>query len=79
MISIKESTGISRNLTATAGDRPVSMAMLSGQVAPGKAMTLSLLITDEALAAAHREDVAAALEDFLNDLRALALANGLPV
>ena len=78
-LTIQKNTNITRNLTAEVEGNPVSVATFTGQVNPCKAMSMSLVITDEALAAANHADVAAALDDFLSDLRAMAVENGLPV
>lgn len=79
MITIQKNTNISCNLTTTVDDKTVGMATVTGQVSPGKAMSMSLVIMDEALAAANHEDIAAALEAFVVDLRTMAAENGLPV
>lgn len=79
MITIQKNTNISRNLTTTVDGKSVSVATLTGQVSPGKAMSMSLVIADEALAAANHEDITAALDAFVADLRAMAAENGLPV
>lgn len=79
MLSIQKNTNVTRNLTTTVDGKNVGVATLTGQVNPGKAMSFSLVVTDESLAAAHHADVAAALDDFLTDLRAMAEENGLPV
>lgn len=79
MITVQKNTNISRNLTTTVDGKSVGVATLTGQVSPGKAMSMSLVIADEALAAANHEDIAAALDAFVADLRAMAAENGLPV
>jgi len=79
MITIQKNTNISRNLTTTVDGKSVSVSTLTGQVSPGKAMSMSLVIADEALVAANHEDITAALDAFVADLRAMAAENGLPV
>lgn len=79
MLEIQNNTNVTRNLITTVDGNTVSVATLSGQVSPGKAMLFSLAITDAALADANHADVAVALDDFLSDLRAMAAENGLPV
>lgn len=78
-LTIRKNTNITRNLTAEVEGNPISVATLTGQVSPGKAMSMSLVIADEALAAANHEDITAALDAFVADLRAMAAESGLPV
>lgn len=78
-LNIQKNTSISRSLTTNVDGKTVSVATLSGQVAPGRAMTISMAVTDETLAAEHSTDIAAALDAFVADVRTLAVENGLPV
>lgn len=79
MITVQKNTNISCNLTTTVDGKDVGMATLTGQVSPGRAMSMSLVVTDKTLAAANHEDIAAALDAFVADLRTMAAENGLPV
>lgn len=79
MITVQKNTNISRNLTTTIDGKAVGVATLTGQVSPGRAMSMSLVVTDETLAAANHEDIAAALDAFVAELRSMAAENGLPV
>lgn len=79
MIEVRKNTSISRGLSTTVDGKEVSIATLTGQVVPGKAMSLSMSVSDPDLAAANHADIAAALDAFVAELRTLAAENGLPV
>lgn len=72
-------TSITHTLTADVNGQPKAAATLTGQVVPAKAMTLSLIISDEHLAAEYHSDLSAALDAFMAELRQLAGGHGLPV
>lgn len=79
MLTVHNNTSLTRNLTVTVDGRSVSVAVMTGQVAKGKSMTLSLVLPPESVAADHRDEISAALDLFIADLRDLAAINGLPV
>lgn len=77
-LNIQKNTSISRSLTANVDGKDVNVATMSGQVAPGRSMTISMAVTDQDLATANRTDIAAALDAFVAEVRTLAAENGLP-
>ena len=78
-LTTKRNTSITRALTANVDGAEKTVASMTGQIVPGKAMTLSLVVADAELAKAHAADVAAALDDFAAELRGMARENGLTV
>lgn len=78
-LTTKRNTSITRALTANVGGAEKPVATMTGQIVPGKAMTLSVVVSDAELAEAHAADVAAALDDFTAELRGMARENGLSV
>lgn len=79
MIEVRKNTSISRGLSTTVDGKEINIATLTGQVVPGKAMSLSMSVSDPDLADANHTDIAAALDAFVAELRTLAAENGLPV
>lgn len=79
MIEVRKNTSISRGLSAIVDGKEVNIATLTGQVVPGKAMSLSMSVSNPDLAAANHADIAAALDAFVVELRTLAAENGMPV
>lgn len=74
-LTTQKTTHITRTLTDENGKPVVSM---SGQVVPGKAMSLSVTIVNETTAKANGSDVGKALDAFVADVRQVAKENGLP-
>ena len=74
-----QTTNISRTLTADVNGRITPVVVMSGQVVPGAAVSLSVSIADKAVAAANADDVAKAFEAFVEAVRQMALEHGLPV
>lgn len=79
MIEVRKNTSISRGLSTTVDGKEVNIATLTGQVVPGKAMSLSMAVSALDLADANHADIASALDVFVAELRTLAAENGLPV
>lgn len=75
-LTTQKTAHITRTMADESGKPVVSM---SGQVVPGKAMSLSMTIANEAAAKANGSDVAKALDAFVIDVRQMAKDNGLPV
>lgn len=72
-------TSITRVLSVNADGKPQPVVSLSGQVNPGKAMTVSMVVSNADLAAENRSDVAEAFEHFVAEVLAMAAENNLPV
>ena len=78
-LSIQKNTSASRMLSAQVDGKAVPVATLTGQVTPGKAMSFSVVIADEKLAAANAADVAKAVTAFVDEVRQMARDSGLSV
>ena len=79
-LTVVKNTNISRVLSASdAAGKAKPVVSLAGQVVPGKAMAISLVVSDAEMAAANRADVSAALSEFIKEVYAMAAENGLPV
>lgn len=79
MKELKE-LSLSRTLAVSGdNDQDVRVATLNGRVFPGKSLSLTLQVVNDSVAAAHKEDLAAYLNTFMDELRQLARSEGLPV
>ena len=79
-LTVTKNTNISRILSAADADGKIKpVASLTGQVSPGKGISLSCVISDAELADMNQADLAAALDAFIADLRSLGRENGLPL
>lgn len=78
-LTVQKNTSASRMLSAQVDGKTVPVVNMTGQVTPGKAMSFSVVISDEKLAAANADDVAKAVTAFVEEVRQMAKENGLPV
>lgn len=78
-LSIQKNTSATRMLSAEVDGKTVPVVNMTGQVTPGKAMSFSVVIANEELAAANAADVAKAVTAFVDEVRQMAKDNGLPV
>lgn len=78
-LTIQNNTSASRMLSAQVDGKTVPVVSMTGQVTPGKAMSISVVVSDEKLATANAADVAKAVTAFVGEVRQMAKDNGLPV
>lgn len=72
MLTSKQATNISRILSNEEGK---TVATLTGQVSPGRAMTMGLVVQTET----DKAELTACVQDFLRELITLAADNGIPL
>lgn len=78
-LTMQKNTSASRMLSAEVNGKMVPVVTLTGQVTPGKAMSISVAIANEKMAHENAFDVAKAVTDFVDEVRQMAKENGLPV
>lgn len=78
-LTMQKNTSATRMLSAQVDGKMVPVVNMTGQVTPGKAMSISVAIANEELSAANAADVAKAVTDFMYEVRQMAKDNGLPV
>lgn len=78
-LTIQNNTSASRMLSAQVEGKTVPVVSMTGQVTPGKAMSISVAIANKELAAANAADVSKAVTAFVGEVRQMAKDNGLPV
>jgi len=78
-LSIQKNTSATRMLSAQVDGKNVPVVSMTGQVTPGKAMSISVVVSDEKLATANAADVSKAVTAFVSEMRQMAKDNGLPV
>lgn len=79
MLNSQESVSFTRSYSIMDGDEKKPLVVISGRINPGQMFSIALMISDKDQAQAHPEDVAAAFESYLADIREKARENGLPV
>ncbi|MBQ7306102.1 MAG: hypothetical protein IJ438_01125 [Clostridia bacterium] len=79
-INVTNDQHLSKYITVpTENGRPQRVATMIGRVAPGVSMNLSLMVANAELAGKYQAEIATALDEMWNDLRAKAAEAGLPV
>ena len=78
-LTVQKNTSASRMLSAQVDGKAVPVVNLTGQVTPGKAMSISVVIANEKMAHENAFDVAKAVTAFVDEVRQMAAENGLPV
>lgn len=78
-LTIQNNTSASRILSANVDGKTVPVVSMTGQVTPGKGMSISVAVADADLAAENAKDVTSAVDAFLDEVRQMAKSNGLPV
>lgn len=80
MIESRESLQITKSLVIPGENgRDIRVATVTGNVTPGRSMSMNMVFVDVETAMKNKEAMAGALDAFLNNIRELARINGLPV
>lgn len=79
MLNSQESVSFTRSYSIKDGNGEKPLVVISGRINPGQMVSIALMVSDNEAVQANPDEVAAAFDSYLEDIREKARENGLPV
>lgn len=79
MLNSQESVSFTRSYSIKDANGEKPLVVISGRINPGQMVFIALMVSDKEAVQTNPDEVAAAFNSYLEDIREKARENGLPV